>query len=195
MTAPASPLILALGDSLTAGYGLATAQGFTHRLEALLRARWPGARVLNAGTSGDTSAGGLARLPRLLGTLTAKPDLAIVELGANDMLRLVEPRQTRANLDAILRELGRCGIRTLLAGMTVPPMLGGFARAHNAVYPELAAAHGIALYPFFLDGVAGRRGLTLADGIHPNAEAIDIVARNILPTVTCELEAELAVAA
>ena len=189
------PLILALGDSLTAGYGLAPAEGFTRRLEALLRARWPDATVHNAGISGDTSAGGLARLPRLLSNLVRKPHLAIVELGANDALRFIDPRLTYANLDAILRELSRCGIRTLIAGMVVPRLLGGFAQAHNAIYPALAAAHGATLYPFFLEGVVGQRGLTLADGIHPNATAVDMVARSILLHVARELEAELGVLA
>jgi acyl-CoA thioesterase-1 len=177
------PSILALGDSLTAGYGLAPHESFPRQLEALLRARHPEAGVINAGVSGDTSAGGLARLGRLLGRLTARPDLAIVELGANDLLRGIAPERMRDNLDAILTELKRCGIPVLLAGMWAPPFLGAFAERYNCVFPELARTHGVPLYPFFLAGVAGDPKLTLRDRVHPNAEAIGIVARSILPHV------------
>ena len=177
------PLLLALGDSLTAGYGLQPHESFPRQLEALLRERHLGATVVNAGVSGDTSAGGLARLPRVLGRLTARPDLAIVELGANDLLRGIAPERMRDNLDAILRELGRCGIPVLLADMWAPPFLGAFAERYNGVFPALARAHGVPLYPFFLAEVAGDPALTLRDRIHPNAQAIGIVARRILPHV------------
>lgn len=177
------PDILALGDSLTAGYGLAPDQYFPRQLEAALRGRHPTARVHNAGVSGDTSAGGLARLPRVLATLTARPDLAIVELGANDLIRGIAPERMRDNLDAMLRELARCGVPVLLAGMWAPPLLGAFAARYNAVFPALAAAHGVTLYPFFLAGVAGDARLTLRDRIHPNAAAIGIVTQRILPFV------------
>lgn len=177
------PYILAFGDSLTAGYGLAPDQSFPRQLEAALRVGHPGARVQNAGVSGDTSAGGLARLPRVLAGLTARPDLAIVELGANDLIRGIAPERMRANLDAILRELARCGIPVLLAGMWAPPLLGAFAARYNGVFPALASAHRVPLYPFFLAGVAGDARLTLRDRIHPNAEAIAIVTRRILPFV------------
>ncbi|HEU0045960.1 arylesterase [Sphingomonas sp.] len=177
------PYILALGDSLTAGYGLQPHESFPRQLEVLLRERHPQATVVNAGVSGDTSAGGLARLPRVLARLSAKPDLAIVELGANDLLRGIAPERMRDNLDAILRELGRCGIPVLLAGMWAPPFLGAFAERYNGVFPALAKAHGVPLYPFFLADVAGDPALTLRDRIHPNAEAIGIVARRILPHV------------
>ena len=179
--------LLAFGDSLTAGYGLSRPHSFPSQLEALLRERHPGATVHNAGVSGDTSAGGRARLPRLLSGLNRRPDLAIVELGANDLLRGIAPETMRANLDAILRELARCGIPALLAGMLAPPFLGAFAGRYNAVFPTLAAQHGVPLYPFFLDGVVGDPGLTLADGIHPNARAIGIVAARILPHVEAAL--------
>ena len=184
------PYILALGDSLTAGYGLPVDRSFAAQLEALLRSTRPTATVHNAGVSGDTSAGGLARLPRVLARLTGKPDLAIVELGANDLLRGIAPERMRANLDAILTELGRCGIPVLLAGMFAPPFLGAFAGRYNAVFPAVAQAHGAALYPFFLDGVVGDPGLTLADGIHPNARAVGIVAERILPYVEAALSRE-----
>lgn len=189
------PHILALGDSLTAGYGLAPDQSFPRQLERLLRVRHPGATVHNAGVSGDTSAGGLARLPRVLQRLTAKPDLAIVELGANDLLRGVSPARMQANLDAILTELARCGVPALLAGMWAPPFFGGFAQAYNRVFPALAKAHRVPLYPFFLAGVAGDPKLTLVDRIHPNAQAIGIVARRILPHVEAALRADKADAA
>ena len=183
----ATPFVLALGDSLTAGYGLARDQSFAAQLEALLRRRHPDARVHNAGVSGDTSAGGLARLPRVLASLTQRPDLAIVELGANDLLRGIAPERMRTNLDAILSELARCGIPVLLAGMLAPPFLGAFAGRYNAVFPDLARAHGVPLYPFFLDGVVGDPALTLADRIHPNARAVGIVAGRILPHVEAAL--------
>ena len=189
------PHILALGDSLTAGYGLAPDQSFPRQLERLLRERHPRATVANAGVSGDTSAGGLARLPRLLARLSAKPDLAIVELGANDVIRAIAPERMQANLDSILTEFERCGIAVLLAGMWAPPMLGAFAERYNRVFPTLAKAHRVALYPFFLAGVAGDRKLTLADRIHPNAEAIGMVAKRILPHVEAALTASATQAA
>lgn len=182
------PLLLAFGDSLTAGYGLAPAMAFPMQLERLLRERRPGATVENAGVSGDTTASGRARLPRVLSRLTRRPDLAILELGANDLLRGVDPARTRDNLDWMLGEFGRVGVPVLLAGMLAPPFLGDWARRFNAVFPDLASAHGAALYPFFLDGVVGDRGLTLADGIHPNARAIGTVAARILPHVEAALD-------
>lgn len=184
------PYMLALGDSLTAGYGLPPHQSFPAQLQALLRGRQPAAIVHNAGVSGDTSAGGLQRLPRVLAQLKRRPDLAIVELGANDLLRGIAPGRMRANLDGILTELGRCGIPALLAGMLAPPFLGGFAQSYNAVFPALARGHGVPLYPFFLDGVVGDPSLTLADGIHPNARAVGIIARRILPHVEAALAAK-----
>ena len=183
------PHILAFGDSLTAGYGLAAHHAFPAQLEALLRERHPGATVQNAGVSGETSAGGLARLPRVLARLSVRPDLAIVELGANDLLRGVPPVSMERNLDAICAELGRCGIPVLVAGMLAPVFLGPFASAFNAVFPAVAARAGAALYPFFLDGVVGDPTLTLADGLHPNARAIGMVARSILPSVEQALAA------
>jgi acyl-CoA thioesterase I len=183
------PSVLALGDSLTAGYGLPAHLSFASQLQALLRDRHPQAIVHNAGVSGDTSAGGLARLPRVLARLPERPHLAIVELGANDLLRGIPPERMQANLDAILTELGRCAVPVLLAGMLAPPILGAYARRYNAVFPALARGHGAALYPFFLDGVVGDPTLTLADGIHPNARAVGIVARRILPHVEAALAA------
>ena len=181
--------ILAFGDSLTAGYGLAPDQAFPRQLEGLLRAALPGSVVVNAGVSGDTSAAGLARLPRVLQRLSGKPDLAIVELGANDLIRGVAPERMQANLDAILTEFSRCGIPVLLAGMWAPPFLGAMSVRYNQVFPTLAKAHRVPLYPFFLAGVAGDPTLTLRDRIHPTGEAIGIVARRILPHVKAALAA------
>ncbi|HEX8486890.1 arylesterase [Sphingomonas sp.] len=181
------PNVLAFGDSLTAGYGLASIDSFPAQLERLLRTTRPAAHVINAGVSGDTSASGRARLPRVLSRLTVRPDLAIVELGANDLLRGLAPARMRENLDAILRALADCGIPVLLAGMQAPPFLGSFARGYDAVFTDLAAAHGVPLYPFFLAGVVGDPALVLADGIHPNARAIGIVAQAILPHVEAAL--------
>jgi acyl-CoA thioesterase-1 len=177
------PYVLAFGDSLTAGYGLARDESFPAQLEAALRARWPTARVQNAGVSGDTSTSGLARLPRVLSGLTRKPDLAIVELGANDLLRGMSPERTRLNLDAILAEFARCGISVLLAAMEAPRFLGTFAGRCDAVFTGLAAKHGVPVAPFFPAGVLGNRALTLADRLHPNARAIAMVTQGILPAV------------
>lgn len=187
MTLRADPFVLAFGDSLTAGYGLTRAEAFPARLEALLRRGGADAVVQNAGVSGDTTATGLARLPRLLASLRRKPDLAIVELGANDMLRGIDPSVTVRNLDAILDQFDACGIRVLLAGMMAPPFLGDRAIRFNALYPSLATRRGVALYPFFLAGAIGRPDLTLRDGLHPSARAIEIIARAILPHVEAAL--------
>lgn len=180
--------LLAFGDSLTAGYGLSPEMAFPRQLERLLRERRPGTAVDNAGVSGDTTASGRARLPRTLSRLTRRPDLAIVELGANDLLRGIDPARTRDNLDWMMGEFDRIGVPVLLAGMQAPRFLGEWAARFNAVFPDLARAHGSALYPFFLDGVVGDRGLTLADGIHPNARAVGIVAARILPHVEAALD-------
>ncbi|HEY7609052.1 MAG TPA: arylesterase [Alphaproteobacteria bacterium] len=173
--------ILAFGDSLVAGYGLGGSEGFTAKLEAALKAKGIAARVVNAGLSGDTSAGGLARLDW---ALEPKPDFAIVELGANDGLRGLDPAQTRANLDAILTKLKAKGVGVLFVGMYAPPNMGpDYGNAFNALYPELAAKHGVAFYPFFLDGVAANAALNQPDGIHPNAQGIGIIVERILPHV------------
>ena len=178
-----TPFVLAFGDSLTAGYGLSQHQAFPARLEALLRDRHPAAHVRNAGVSGDTTASGRTRLARVLSGLRQRPDLAILELGANDFLQGLDPARTRQNLDAMLVSFADSGIPVLLAGMRAPPFLGAAAAPFNAIHPDLAARHGVPLYPFFLDGVVGRRDLTLADGVHPNAVAVAEVARRILPHV------------
>ncbi|HEX8620483.1 MAG TPA: arylesterase [Allosphingosinicella sp.] len=176
--------VLALGDSLTAGYGLPPGLGFAPQLQAALRRNGLRAFVADAGVSGNTAAQGRARLAWTLAGLRSKPDLAIVALGANDMLRGLPPAQTRADLDAILAELGRRGIPVLVAGMRAAPNLGAdYRRDYEAIFPELSRRHGAALYPFFLAGVAGNASLALPDGMHPNFRGIKIMVAGITPTV------------
>ncbi len=190
-TAPATarvPVIWAFGDSLTAGYGLAPAQGFTAQLQAALAQAGTPATVRNGGVSGDTSAQGRARLAWGLRGLGIAPDLVIVELGANDMLRGLPVAQARANLDAILVELGRRHLRVLLAGMKASPNLGAdYVRGFDEIYPALARCHRVALYPFFLAGVAGNRLLIQGDGLHPNARGVGIIVAHLLPVVQAAL--------
>jgi acyl-CoA thioesterase-1 len=177
-------LIWAFGDSLSAGYGLPPALGFPARLEAALRRAGIAAAVRNGGVAGDTAAQARARLLWGLRGLGRTPDLVIVELGANDMLRGLPVAQARANLDAILAELDQRHIPVLLAGMRAAPNLGrDYARDFEAIYPTLAQAHRVPLYPFFLDGVAADRALLQADGMHPNARGVDIVVARMLPAV------------
>ncbi|MDB5709673.1 MAG: family lipase [Sphingomonas bacterium] len=183
-----APLIWAFGDSLAAGYGLPPADGFTTKLQAALRKAGVAATVRNGGVAGDTAAQARARLRWGLRGLGATPDLVIVELGANDMLRGLPPAQAQANLDAILTELQSRHIKVLLAGMRAAPNLGpNYVRGFEAMYPALAKAHKVPLYPFFLDGVAARRELLQADGLHPNARGTDIIVAKILPAVRAAL--------
>lgn len=188
MSDAAAPIVLAFGDSLTAGYGLAREEAFPARLQALLRERKPGAVVINAGVSGDTTTSALARLPRLLSALQRKPDLAIVELGANDLIRRIDPARTRANLDAIMYEIGRCEIRTLLASFEPPAFLGAMASAYAGIYDSVGAAHNATVHPFFPPGVLGHHAHVLRDRLHPNAVAIAKVARHLLGVVAEELD-------
>jgi acyl-CoA thioesterase-1 len=185
--AQAEPVrLVALGDSLTAGYGLPPDRGFVPRLEDALRERGYGVTVIDAGVSGDTTAGGLARLDWVL---AEDPDMILVELGANDGLRGIDPDTARANLSAILERLTAEGVPTLLAGMYAPPNFGpAYTEAFNAIYPELAEAYDVRLYPFFLEGVATDPSLNLPDGIHPNAEGVQVIVRSILPSVVAVLE-------
>lgn len=176
--------VLALGDSLTAGYGLPPGLGFAPQLEAALRRNGLRAFVTDAGVSGNTAAQGRARLAWTLDGLRSKPDLAIVALGANDMLRGLPPAQTRADLDAILAELRRRKIPVLIAGMRAAPNLGpDYRRDFEAIFPDLARRHGAALYPFFLAGVAGNAALALPDGMHPNFQGIKRMVGGIAPAV------------
>ncbi|WP_153002619.1 arylesterase [Sphingomonas endophytica] len=187
--APRAPLIWAFGDSLTAGYGVPPAQGFTAQLQAELRRRGVAATVRNGGVAGDTAAQGRARLRWGLRGLGRAPDLVIVELGANDMLRGLPAGQAQANLDRILTELRARRIPVLLAGMRAAPNMGAdYARAFEGMYPALARKYRVPLYPFFLDGVAGRRELIQPDGLHPNARGVAIIVRRIAPAVQRALE-------
>ena len=173
--------LLVLGDSLAAGYGVAPAQAFPIKLQAALAARGHAVRVINAGVSGDTTAGGLARLDWVMGD---KPHAVIVELGANDGLRGLDVRAMRGNLDAILTRFQKENIKILLTGMKAPPNYGGaYVRDFDQVFLDLAKQHDVVFYPFFLDGVATARDLNQSDGIHPNGDGVDIIVRNILPAV------------
>ncbi len=173
--------IAVLGDSLTAGYGLSAAAAFPARLEAALRRSGIAARVIDAGVSGDTTAGGRARLDWVL---QDNPDLLLVELGANDALRALDPAQAEANLDAILAVAQKRGIPVLLAGMRAPRNLGAdYVRRFEAIYPRLAQKYGVELYPFFLEGVAGVPELNQGDGLHPNARGVEEIVRRLLPQV------------
>ena len=178
--------LLALGDSLTAGFGLARDESFAARLEVALRAKGYDVRVVNAGVSGDTSAGGRSRLDW---ALTDKPHAAVVELGANDGLRGLDPAVTFANLDAIVGRLKAAGVAVLLTGMKALPNLGvEFGAEFENVFPRVASKHGVPLYPFFLDGVATDPALNLPDRLHPNARGIDVIVERILPHVTQVLD-------
>ena len=174
--------LLAFGDSLTAGYGLPVRDGFTGQLDRALKDKGYDVVVINAGISGDTTAGGVSRLAWALGD---RPDAAIVELGANDMLRGLPPDAARNNLAVILGRLREAGVPTLLAGMQATASLGrDYAARFDPIYPELATSFGVDLYPFFLEGVAGDPALNQADGIHPNASGVATIVGRILPAVT-----------
>lgn len=173
--------LVALGDSLTAGYGLGPQDGFVPQLQAALAARGHNVTISNAGVSGDTSSGGLARLDWAVAPDT---QAVIVELGANDMLRGIAPKVTRRNLETIVKTLSDRGIPVLLAGMLAAPNLGpAYAAAFDPIYGELAEKYNAVHYPFFLDGVAAERHLNLADGIHPNAAGIAVIVKRITPAV------------
>ena len=178
----AAPIrLLLLGDSLTAGFGLPHAAGFEAQLNSALTAKGVQVAIIDGAVSGDTSAGGLARLPWLLG---ANPQAAIVELGANDALRGIDPAVTRAALSEILTRLKARRIAVLLCGMLAPPNYGNeYSARFNAIYPELAKTFAVPLYPFFLEGVAADAKLNQADGLHPTAAGVDVIVKNILPTV------------
>ena len=177
----ATPIhLVALGDSLTAGYGLPGKDGFVPRLKAALAAQGIDVELADAGVSGDTASDGLARLDW---SVPEGTDAAIVELGANDMLRGIDPQVTRNALDAILARLTQRHIAVILCGMRAAPNLGAdYARAFERIYPELAEKYRTLLYPFFLDGVAANRALTQQDGLHPNGAGVDVIVRRILPT-------------
>jgi len=181
-------LVLAFGDSLYAGYGLRQDESFPHDLEQALAAQGIAARVHNAGVSGDTTAAGLQRLTFTLDGLPRKPDLAIVGLGANDMLRGLDPQVARDNLSAILSELRRRGIPVMLTGMVAAPNMGrDYGARFDAIYPDLAKQYDAALYPFFLADVIGSPALMLPDRIHPNAAGVDAIVARVAPLVAKQL--------
>jgi acyl-CoA thioesterase-1 len=173
--------IVAIGDSLTAGYELAPADAFPAQLEHELKARGYAVEVINAGVSGDTTA---AALERLSWAIPEGSDAVIVELGANDALRGLNPSNAEANLDLLITTLKTAGMEVLLAGMKAPRNFGAsYASEFDAIFPHLATRHGVILYPFFLDGIAFKPNLSLADGLHPNAEGVSVIVQNILPSV------------
>ena len=173
--------LVALGDSLTAGLGLAPGKAFPDRLEAALRAKGWDVKVINAGVSGDTAADGLARYEW---AVPPDADALIIELGANDMLRGLTPEATKATLAAILDKARAAHLPTLLAGMRAAPNLGPeYAGQFSAIYPALAKAYDVPLYPFFLDGVAGDPKLNQPDGLHPTADGVEVIVQKILPSV------------
>jgi len=173
--------LVVFGDSLSAGLGLPANEAFPAKLARALKAKGLVVDIADAGVSGDTTSGGLGRLEWSVPDGT---DGVIVELGANDALRGVDPKITRAALDQILRRLRDRGMEVLLAGMKAPRNLGeGYARGFDAIYPELARAHGVLLYPFFLDGVVTDAKLNQRDGLHPNAQGVDVIVGRILPKV------------
>lgn len=168
--------ILAFGDSLLAGYGLADGESYPDRLEQALRARGVNARIANAGVSGDTTAAGLQRLDFTLKSQAVKPELVIISLGGNDMLRSLSPAQTRQNLEAILKRLQAEKIRVVLLGMLAAPNLGkDYAANFNPIYPQLAQQYGAVLVPFFLQPVIDKPDLLQGDHVHPTAIGIDAI--------------------
>jgi len=173
--------VVVLGDSLSAGYGLSADAAFPARLAQALIAKGVAAQITNAGVSGDTASGGLGRLDWSVPDGT---EAVIVELGANDALRGLDPELTKAALDNILSKLGNRHIVVLLAGMQAPRNMGpDYVRAFDAIYPALASTHPVVFYPFFLDGVATDPKLNQGDGLHPNAAGVDAIVARILPQV------------
>jgi acyl-CoA thioesterase-1 len=179
--------MVVLGDSLSAGLGLSASAAFPERLQKALKSKGIDVDMVNAGVSGDTSSGGRDRLDW---SVPAGTEAVIVELGANDALRGLDPSVTRAALTDILTRLKARGIAVLLCGMVAPPNYGSdYAARFNAIYPELAKSFAVPLYPFFLQGVATVAGLNQADGMHPTPEGVDLIVKNILPTVEAFLGA------
>jgi len=182
VTATERPVkIVAFGDSLTAGYGLPATDAFPVKLAHALEAKGINVQIVNAGVSGDTASGGLARLDW---SLPSDTDAVLLELGANDAMRGIDPAVTRKALAAILTKLKERGVAVLLCGMYSPPNMGAdFERAYQQMYPQLARSYDAILYPFFLEGVAGHREHNQADGIHPTSKGVDLIVKAILPKV------------
>lgn len=178
--------ILAFGDSLTAGYNLPPSKSFAAQLEERVLSQGRKVRVTNAGLSGDTTSGGRTRLAW---SLQDKPDLIILELGANDGLRGLDPTSMRENLEAMIQECLNTGARVILAGMRAPVNWGeAYRKEFEKVFPELAQKHGLPLYPFFLEGVITNPALLLEDGLHPNANGVERIVDGILPLVLDEVD-------
>ncbi len=179
--------MVVLGDSLSAGLGLSASAAFPARLKESLKIKGIGVDMINAGVSGDTSSGGRDRLDW---SVPEGTDAVILELGANDALRGTDPKVTRAALTDILARLKARKVAVLLCGMLAPPNYGSdYSARFNAIYPDLAKSFGVSLYPFFLEGVAADARLNQADGLHPTAEGVDVIVKNILPTVEAFLGA------
>lgn len=190
-TALAEPIkLVGFGDSLMAGYQLPASDAFPVKLEAALKAKGYDVEIANAGVSGDTSSGGLARLDWSVPDGTKG---VILELGANDALRGIAPEETEKNIDAMLTRLKARGIAVLLAGMLAPPNMGAdYGKRFNGIYKRMAEKHGVALYPFFLDGVAAQADLQIDDGMHPNPAGVDVMVARILPTAEAFLKSVMA---
>ena len=187
---PAGPerLILAFGDSLYAGYGLSRGQSLPDAVQARLRTGGINATIVNAGVSGDTSAAGRQRLTFALDNMARKPDLVMLGLGGNDVLRQITPAETRANMVAMMAELDKRGIPVVLTGMKAPPNLGpDYTQAFDAIWPDLAKRYDAALYPFILNGVINQPTLVQADHVHPTAAGIAVIADGVTPVVAREL--------
>ena len=180
-TAAKIPQVLAFGDSVTAGYGLPASEAFPARLQARLHGEGVDVKIVNAGVSGDTTTDGLARLDW---SLADKPDVVILALGANDALRGIDPKIVRANLDQMIDKIAASGAKLLLLGMLAPANWGlDYEHAFDRIYPDLAKAHGVPLYPFLLDGVAMNPALNQPDGLHPNERGVAIMVDHIAPLV------------
>ena len=179
--------MVVLGDSLSAGLGLSASAAFPARLKESLKIKGIDVDMINAGVSGDTSSGGRDRLDW---SVPEGTDAVILELGANDALRGTDPKVTRAALTDILAQLKARKVAVLLCGMLAPPNYGSdYSARFNTIYPDLAKSFGVPLYPFFLEGVAADARLNQADGLHPTAEGVDVIVKNILPTVEAFLGA------
>jgi acyl-CoA thioesterase-1 len=185
--------VLALGDSLTAGYGLKQGEGFADQLQAAFRKMGRPVTVINGGVSGDTSAGGLSRIDW---ALADKPAVVLVELGANDMLRAIDPASTRANLAGIIEKAQAAGAKVLLAGMKAQRNLGAdYVQKFDALYPDLAKQYNVPLYPFFMDGIVGADGtadtkLLQGDGLHPTEAGAKVIVDRIMPALLKLLDAK-----
>jgi acyl-CoA thioesterase I len=182
-------LVVVFGDSLYAGYRLGPNEGLAPQLQAALGKSGINARVHNAGVSGDTTAAGKQRLTFVLDNLEKKPDLVVLGLGGNDMLRGIKPAETEANLKAMLDELKKRGMPVILTGMLAAPNLGAdYANGFNPIFPRLAKTYNIPLYPFLLDGVVADKALMLDDNIHPNAKGVTKIVGGIAPLVEKQLK-------